>query len=235
MGRILLVRHGQASFGSSDYDRLSPIGTRQASLLGERLRASGWRIDHTVTGSLKRHRQTAEACTAAWSDDSRPGGEWRVDSGFDEYDADEVMARCHPRIPDMQALTRHLAEHRYPKQEFEKLFNQAMRRWMGGAHDKDYREPWKRFQRRCVEALQRAAETAGRSRTIVIFTSGGPIAVMCQHLLGLSDRRTFDLNFSIVNSAVTGLLYRPGRISLNYLNNHAHLEQAGTPDIITYR
>ncbi len=34
MGTLYLVRHGQASFGSDDYDRLSPLGQRQSQRLG---------------------------------------------------------------------------------------------------------------------------------------------------------------------------------------------------------
>ena len=34
MASILMVRHGQASFGAEDYDQLSPLGQRQADLMG---------------------------------------------------------------------------------------------------------------------------------------------------------------------------------------------------------
>ena len=34
MGAIYLVRHGQAAFGTDDYDRLTEIGYTQAHLLG---------------------------------------------------------------------------------------------------------------------------------------------------------------------------------------------------------
>ena len=35
MGTIYLVRHGQASFGSDDYDQLSPLGEEQSWHLGQ--------------------------------------------------------------------------------------------------------------------------------------------------------------------------------------------------------
>ena len=31
---LYLVRHGQASFGAADYDKLSALGERQSALLG---------------------------------------------------------------------------------------------------------------------------------------------------------------------------------------------------------
>ncbi|MCH1491392.1 MAG: histidine phosphatase family protein, partial [Luminiphilus sp.] len=32
MASIYLIRHGQASFGSDNYDQLSPVGQRQADV-----------------------------------------------------------------------------------------------------------------------------------------------------------------------------------------------------------
>jgi len=38
MSDLYLIRHGQASFGKDNYDRLSPLGIRQARILsGESL------------------------------------------------------------------------------------------------------------------------------------------------------------------------------------------------------
>jgi hypothetical protein len=54
----------------------------------------------------------------------------------------------------------------------------------------------------------------------------------------VANRRAAELNFSLVNSAVTKLLYQSGgsgRVSLSYLNNFAHLEQTGQAQAITYR
>ncbi|MDX6238407.1 MAG: hypothetical protein QOG10_3222, partial [Kribbellaceae bacterium] len=41
MSVIYLIRHAQASFGRSDYDRLSPQGEQQAVRLGEALAVRG--------------------------------------------------------------------------------------------------------------------------------------------------------------------------------------------------
>ena len=37
MGQILLVRHGQASWGADDYDVLSPLGEEQSAVVGSTL------------------------------------------------------------------------------------------------------------------------------------------------------------------------------------------------------
>lgn len=235
MGQILLVRHAQASFGSADYDRLSELGLEQARLLGAWLAHCGKRIDVAVTGRLQRHRQTAEACIAVLPAARQPAHPWRPEAGFDEYDADEIMIRHRPEFAEPAKLRRHLEESGDPRRCFQRLFSAAMGRWMRGDHDADYRESWKAFCGRCVAALERLIEEAGPSRTCIVFTSGGPIAAIGQHLLELPHQRAFDLNLSLVNSGVTGLLYRPGRVSVSYFNNFAHLEQTGTARVITYR
>jgi broad specificity phosphatase PhoE len=98
MGQILLVRHAQASFGSADYDRLSDLGREQAQLLGAWIACRGRRIDLAVSGRLKRHRDTAEACCAALPAALKPPLASRPDAGFDEYDADEIVARERPDL-----------------------------------------------------------------------------------------------------------------------------------------
>jgi broad specificity phosphatase PhoE len=231
MGQIYLVRHGQACFGTHDYDRLSELGLRQARLLGDALARRPWRVDRVVTGNMKRHAQTAEACLAAYRETLHAPAAWSADAGFDEYDADEVMVRHRPELADARVLQQELARSEHPRRAFQHIFTDAMTRWMEGAHDAEYRESWNGFRARVVAALQRVLDGAGASRNIIVFTSGGPIAAICQHLLELPHRRAFEVNASIVNSGVTGLLYQPGRVSLSFLNSHAHLDA----ESITYR
>ncbi|ONH26107.1 histidine phosphatase family protein [Pseudofrankia asymbiotica] len=68
MSVIYLVRHGQASFGTADYDVLSELGYRQAALVGAELRARGVRADLAVAGTLRRQRGTAAAALAAFAE-----------------------------------------------------------------------------------------------------------------------------------------------------------------------
>ncbi|MDE2077727.1 MAG: histidine phosphatase family protein, partial [Burkholderiales bacterium] len=65
MGAIYLIRHGQASFGASNYDQLSELGHQQARVLGEALLPRLARVDAAVTGTLQRHQATASSCLEA--------------------------------------------------------------------------------------------------------------------------------------------------------------------------
>jgi broad specificity phosphatase PhoE len=235
MGQIYLVRHGQASFGAADYDRLSPHGVEQSRLLGAWFASCRLGCGQVVTGSLVRHRQTAEACLAALPG-APAAADWRTDPGFDEYDQTEVRARHTPQMQDPIAAKDALEGEANPKKAFQRVFAQAMERWMGGRHDADYRESWPAFRERCVGALRRTIAQAGASRSVIVFTSGGPIAAICQEVMGLGNRAAAEVNFSLANSSVTKLLYNSsGRIGLSYLNNFAHLEQTGQAESVTYR
>ncbi|MGH8443494.1 MAG: histidine phosphatase family protein [Nevskiaceae bacterium] len=240
MGQVFLVRHGQASFGAADYDQLSEVGLEQSRLLGAWFAGSGQRFGRVVTGSLKRHAQTARACLDALPAGERPAGGWTVDPGFDEYDHEEVLRRHRPEMADPVAARAALEREANPRRAFQKIFEEAMARWMDGAHDAEYRESWPAFRARCAGGLRRVVEAAEASQSTLVFTSGGPIAAICQDLLGVPDRHAAELNFSLVNSAVTKLLHGTGRngaarVSLSYLNNFAHLEQTGQVQTITYR
>lgn len=235
MGQIYLVRHGQASFGSSNYDQLSDLGLEQARLLGEWFANSHQKFNRIVTGSLKRHRQTADACIAMLPKAHRVDTDWETDPGFDEYNHHEVLVRHRPEFDDPEEVKRFLASSPKAKYAFQDIFQASMSRWMSGQYDGDYVESWPAFQKRCVDALQRLVDSADKSQNIIVFTSGGTISTICQHILGLSDRQTAEMNWTLVNCAMTKLFYQPGRVTLSYLNNYSHLEWLGKPESITYR
>lgn len=235
MGQIYLVRHGQASFGTANYDQLSNLGVEQARQLGTWFAERGQPFHRVVTGGMMRHRQTADACMGALPASLRTEGEWESDVGFNEYDHHEVLLRHRPDFVDPIAVKDFLAQSDDPKRVFQKIFQLAMTRWVDGQHDDEYGEPWPAFRARCIAALQRLLDSAGPSQNIIVFTSGGTIATLCQHLMHFPDRQMAELNWSLVNGAVTKLLYQPGKVTLSYLNNYAHLELSGQKQSITYR
>lgn len=230
---IYLVRHGQASFGAKDYDQLSQLGREQARLLGEWIRECGLKVSSIATGAQKRHRQSAAACSTACP---APAPEsWLEDAGFNEFDHQEVLIRHCPEFADPKALNRFLARADNPRRAFQQIFAGAMERWTGGRHDEEYTESFGAFRLRVTDALKLLAATAGAGRDIWLFTSGGAITAIVQGLLAIPDERVFEINWTLVNTGVTKLLHQPGRISLSYVNNHAHLERLRRPELITYR
>ena len=102
MSQILLVRHGQASWGAEDYDVLSSLGEKQSHVLGQALSARGVRPDLVVRGAMKRHRQTAELACA--------GGGWRPevaeDDGWNEFDHVQMLSMHPPAYGEGEEMSR---------------------------------------------------------------------------------------------------------------------------------
>lgn len=241
MGQLFLVRHGQASFGSHNYDQLSELGFDQARVLGKWFAHCETRFDVVITGALQRHQQTAQACIEALQQSGEAIAkdaqctEFLIEPAYNEFNHDEVMQRFRPDFANPERVQSFLRETPNAKHALQAIFEQAMQRWMSGENDEDYSETWQQFRTRCVAALSKTINTLEPSQRAIVFTSGGTIATICQHLLGMSDQQVYRLNWSLVNSAVSKILFRREQVSLSYLNNFSHLEWNGKPDWITYR
>ena len=110
----------------------------------------------------------------------------------------------------------------------------AIRRWIGGGVDHEYREPWSRFRVRCTGALDEVIRALGPSTTSLVFTSGGPIAAICQSLLNVPDGDVPPLIGTLVNCGVTKVIFGANGVRLSTLNDHGHFE-AGPTGLISYR
>ena len=80
MAELLLVRHGQASFGAADYDKLSELGVEQSRALGRWWSSCQLQVDSLMAGTMRRHRETAEGAMIALPNPP----ELAIDGGFDE-------------------------------------------------------------------------------------------------------------------------------------------------------
>lgn len=222
MGQLLLVRHGQASWGAEDYDVLSETGWEQSRLLGKALAARGITPDAVLTGSMRRHRETAEACLGEIEGSTAS----EVDAGWDEFDHIAMLGRLPAPF-----------EGRKPsKAEFQEWFESATDRWTGGGHDDEYDESFSAFTDRVGAALRRTVEKVG-SGTAIVFSSGGPVSWATASLLAdeqdVASRLWRRLNPVCVNSGVTRLVTGRRGTTLVSFNEHTHLD--GVAGVLTYR
>jgi broad specificity phosphatase PhoE len=231
MGAIYLLRHGQASFGSNNYDQLSGIGHEQAQVLGTALKARGVQPTHLFCGTLQRHRETAQGCVGAMGLSDMPITEL---PGINEFEHENVIEVAQPRYKDKVAMMAEMAATGDPRRAFQTFFRDAVSRWVGGNHDDEYAEPWSVFKLRCVSALSELVEQTPAKGTSLVFTSGGTISVICAHLLGLNDAQAFTINWTLTNAGITKLLVGRDGLHLISINEHAHLE-APDPRMLTYR
>ncbi len=241
MASIYLVRHGQASFGQQNYDDLSDLGQQQARMVGAAFAARQTRIDAVVTGSMQRHKQTARGFLQAYTGDdeglaSIPTSQ---DSGWDEYDFDDILTAMGPDYASADAINKTVARQANPKQAFEKMFNQAMDRWISGEYDGDYKESWSTYQSRIHQALQSVVDQTRKPdsnrQNVLVFTSGGVISVVAQALLGVPSEKMMHMNWTLMKCAVTKLVASKHRLFVASLNEHSHFEGKDARQYISYK
>ena len=227
MPTIYLIRHAQASFGRSDYDRLSPQGEQQSVRLGEALAARGVKPDLVVSGAMRRHARTADLAlqTAGLTNPVV------VDEGFNEFDHDQVIVAHKPAYKRRAVLLADLARTGQPARAFQDMFGAATERWTRSDGD-GYTESFQTFCRRSEDAVRRTADRLGKGETAVVFTSGGPITAVVSRLLTGTDDLWLRLNPVTVNTAITKLVSGRSGLTLISFNEHAHLD--GT-DMLSYR
>ena len=230
MSAVYLIRHGQASFGAADYDRLSERGEQQARVLGSALAHLSPRIGALVSGDMLRHRQTALGCLQAMG----RAAEWQVDAGWNEFDHVAVINALHPGDTDHARLRGELMAAPDPKRAFQSIFEQAVERWVGGAHDAEYAETWPAFRARGTAAVATLLDALPQGSDALVFTSGGPIAALAQDLLHIPDSDGFRLNWGLVNCGVTKLVRGRDGLRLSTFNGHAHFEGEHAA-LVTYR
>jgi len=235
LAEIRLIRHGQARLDHENYDQLSELGVVQSEVLGRWLATTRRQPGGVVCGTLDRHRQTANACLAAWGQTTTASSPLTLDARFNEFDHQEVLARRWPEYGEPGALKAMLAAAENPHRKFQELFLASMERWISGRHDSDYAETWGSFRSRCVAGLEAAINGRKPSGDLSVFTSGGPIAAICQHVLGLSDAKAIELNWSILNTSLTILANGRRGLRLASFNTAAHLEVPEKAGLITYR
>ena len=225
MGMVLLVRHGQASFGAEDYDVLSETGVAQSTRLGAWLAEADVVPTALLSGSMRRQRDTATAMaqSAGWSLTAEP------DEAWNEFDHLGVVARGSGGVGSGLRSTAEM-----DRRAFQEAFVAATGRWSGGEHDHEYDESWPAFVSRVTAGLERVC---ARDGVTVVVSSGGPIAVACAALVD-PDATPAELprlwnafNTVCANTGVTRVITgSTGRRMLTF-NEHAHLAR----EQVTYR
>jgi len=236
MSTIYMVRHGQASFGEENYDRLSPKGSEQSRLLADFFLKTGLTFDALYSGAIDRQRQTVREIISLYDESGLGMPEPKVMTEFDEYDSKAIVtSEIDGLIAEDQTIALDL-DHMYTdKKAFQRVFEKVMLRWVMGRYDKPGVETWAEVQRRVRAGFVRVMEENGRNKLILVIASGGTISAAVQFALGISDAETIQLSWQIVNTSVTRFMYNNQRITLQSFNIFSHLELTERSDLITYR
>lgn len=226
MGVILLVRHGQASFGADDYDVLSAQGHAQARHTGAVLAARGVEPARVICGSLRRQRETAEGLLAGLGRAGEPVAE---DPRWNEYDQVALLALASGSVEDWpdDPAERNRA--------FQAALDRALAAWVAagaapppaGAGGESHAA----FHARTTGALGDLVAAPGTS---IVVSSGGVIAAVAAHLMGVAPEHWPAINRTMVNASITKVITGRRGATLVSLNEHGHLE--GVDGVaVTYR
>jgi broad specificity phosphatase PhoE len=236
MSEIYFIRHGQASFGAENYDRLSEKGVVQATILGNHLAGLGVKFDAVCSGEMERQEKTAQAMIRAYGEKKIFVPDLLVDPGFNEYDAGVVWeTQTRMMLADDPGLLAELKQDPTDQKAFQRVFSTVMERWISGKFDPPGSVTWEEFKHRVVSGLTALVTTWGPSKKIAVFSSGGPISIVVQHALNLSDSMAVAMSWQVMNASITRIKYNSRTISLTGFNEIAHLELAGDTALLTYR
>lgn len=224
---LLLVRHGQASFGAADYDQLSERGHVQSRRLGDWLAGGGHRFRAVVVGGMRRHRQTADGIAAAFAERGMALPDLVADPGFAEFDHHAVFAAWHDRDPAHPVAVASRSGH---PRDVGAMLRAALLAWAGDELP-GVPESWAAFGERVRSAGERLERLAGGDEVLVL-SSGGVISRLAQLALDVPDHRAVELNLSLRNSALCEFHPEGGRLRLGSWNALPHLH--GERELWTY-
>lgn len=220
MGEIYLVRHGQASFGSDDYDRLSAQGVEQSRHLGDWFRLRGLQFDRVLIGGMLRHRQTLDS--SGYGSDAV-----EVVPGLNEYDF-HTLVDCHvaqfPAQPPVDLQD---------PRAFYRQLRFALGAWADGSLQAPSCESWAEFEGRVQASLRALISDAAAGRVLAI-SSGGAISALVREVLGLNVAQMVAMNLQMANTGITRLMFKGDKVRLQSWNATPHLELPEAQHLLSY-
>lgn len=230
MSYLHLIRHAQAG-PRYNYDSLSELGRLQAKLLGEHLFNQGSGISAIFSGTMNRHRQTAEIAIGELGEKGLSPSDIRPDERWNEFLLGDIYRHYLPR------MTMEDAEYARDYHEMQRALETdphishgatgrcdmaTVRAWMGNRYP-DYKgKSWCEF-RDGIRSAVAGLLPLKREEHVLVFTSGGPIAVTVGAALDLPDEKILALMGVLYNGSISSLRIVGSSISLFSFNEISYL------------
>lgn len=209
MPTLLLLRHGQAAFGTDHYDRLSPLGARQADATGAFLAERGWRFDRVLCGPRQRQRDTAAGVV-------RRLGAQDISTlaALDEFaDGDQVLAvareRAFPAPLEGADRMRH--------------YMATVQGWADGRIEIPHAPTAARFLDDATRWLHGLQAECPAGQRLLAVTSAGTMAALACAAFGLPASRMADFMAATHNAALTEIAFTRERSGVRSFNGAGHL------------
>lgn len=245
MSHIYLIRHGQASFGAENYDKLSALGQQQAGVIGDYFAKQGTKIAQVVHGKMSRQEETATIL-------ANQSGFYEgliCHPGADEFDSDSLVKHYLPILakqsPELNKILENDGKWWATGDNFELFFCALVSLWQADSNCPF--ESWKYFYARCINCLNDVSEISKQSEQkgiTIVATSGGLISVVMQSILNFSNKTFMDMNLTTNNASISEVIWPANKIEpektpirkrnrLLSFNNITPLLLANKPELIT--
>jgi broad specificity phosphatase PhoE len=236
MASIYFIRHGQASFGSANYDKLSDLGEQQARLTGDYLQQTDVTFDAIYSGSLLRQRETAQQVIEAYQAHDKALPELQIDDRLNELDANAIVMKLMPLMADTHPeMNEWMERAKLDKKAYQYILRACFKHWQTLETEIDGLESWDDFYGRIKGCVDDIILQNGSGKDVAVFTSGGVIAAVVQYALGLTDEGNYQVFEPVINASVTHCKYSKDQFTLNYYNDHSFIRVLGGNKMITFR
>ena len=231
MGTLYLIRHGQASYGETDYDRLSARGQDQARAVGKWLAHRN--LHALYTGPLRRQIQTGAFAVESASSEGVALPPPIELAELAEYPAFEMLQHLVPRLVAEDPKFEALKTAPTPRL-LDEAFHTILGRWASDEWGVEGIERVGAFVARVRTGLTHMLASAPSGARIACVTSAGPIGVAVGLTFGIPDARMVRTSIVIRNASITELRFRtqdfarnaawkPEQVSLVTFNLTSHL------------
>ncbi|PIP80095.1 MAG: hypothetical protein COW84_07075 [Gammaproteobacteria bacterium CG22_combo_CG10-13_8_21_14_all_40_8] len=206
MRHLILIRHGQASYGKANYDCLSAIGRQQAKVLGENLIHRDLPNGSIYHGSLERQRDTAQIIVNQQTLKSTETSiHLNEQPWLNELNSHQLMQYYGDKVqhPHQSTVSHSERTDQWPmkKADFASTFKQLIELW-----HQDPTPPFEsfvQFQQRIDLGLSELVSTSPKHQPIILVSSAGVIASILQRVLQLELMQMLNLALTLNNASIT--------------------------------
>ena len=235
MASIYLIRHGQASIGSDNYDQLSTLGQRQADVTGQFLSTIGLKVDAAVAGTLSRQQETGARVLAGLGDPC----ELQTDDRFNEINNEEQVSALLPGLTQNDPVLAEIVARGFgSSKDYQKVIDAVFNAWVSPDCPDCGITPWSVYRDGVQAALKDIMTAVGAGKNTAVFTSGGTIATAVGLIVGADHSGFYQFYEPVMNCSITRFIYSDKRVSLSNFNDAAHLQLLSAQlqeSLVTYR
>ena len=227
MSEMFLVRHGQASYGGDEYDRLSTLGHQQARWLGEYFKYRNLQFDQIICGGMVRHRETLEGISAGMGE---PLESRVVHEQWNEFDFESMIKAFLQQFPGQ------IPAADAPRSEFAGVLRNTLETWAANKLEHQVPETFDQFEQRVSTALSMAiaAGREDRGSRVLVVSSGGAISMALRQVLKTPPQTVVRMNLQTRNSSYSHLFFNEKGIHLSGFNHIPHLDHPDREQAVTY-